>query len=204
MRKFSKYLLLVVSLFIVVISGIERDQSVCFADEGRQGILQGVEFLTGFAVASLDSKPDYHVIPFFVDFDFDLKPLARRAGINPWGFLQFQLEPFLSLVARPDTNIETGGSFFIKLGLLPESMDSKLKPYAKVGWGVAYMTQHTHEQSTQYNFLSHVGAGVHYSLTRNTALTVEYRFRHLSNASIKSPNSGIDAHFALAGISYQF
>jgi hypothetical protein len=66
------------------------------------------------------------------------------------------------------------------------------------------MTLHTRQQSTQFNFTEHLGAGMHYFFGKNTAFTLEGRARHLSNASIKEPNKGIDSYFVLAGILYQF
>ncbi len=170
--------------------------------ENRLGYLQGIEFLTGFGRGELIQKKDYHVMPIAIDFDFSIKPLSQIFCFNPSSLFQFQIEPFLSLVTQPETNMEVGTSFLLKLGLMPES--SKIQPYIKGGVGVAYMSQHTLDQSTQYNFLLHFGAGVHCFFKKDHAVTLEYRFRHLSNASIKQPNSGIDVHFCLVGLTRLF
>jgi predicted porin len=69
---------------------------------------------------------------------------------------------------------------------------------------MVYMTNHTPEQSTQFNFISSGGFGAHYFFTKNTALTLEGRIRHLSNAGIKQPNHGINTYLALAGIAYKY
>jgi predicted porin len=66
------------------------------------------------------------------------------------------------------------------------------------------MTQHTREQSTQFNFTEQTGIGIHYFFRKNTAFTLQGRYRHLSNASIKHPNTGINTQFVIAGFSYQF
>ena len=170
--------------------------------EEQQGCLQGVEFLTGFGRGDLKEKKDYRLIPFIVEFDFNLKSLTKKIGFNPPSLVQFQIEPLLSLVTNPDSNMEVGTSFLFKFGLLPES--SKIQPYIKAGVGIIYISQHTLDQSTQYNFSSHFGAGFHYFFKKGRALSLEYRFRHLSNAGIKHPNSGIDNHFCLLGITRLF
>ena len=147
-------------------------------------------------------KGNYNLYPLLVDFDFTLKPLIRKLNFNPGQLIQFQIEPYIAYVSSPDSNAEAGVSFFIKMGILPQT--SKFQPYLKAGAGMVYITQHTREQSTQFNFIDSGGIGVHYFLTKNTNLTLEGRYRHLSNAGIKHPNSGINTVFVVAGISYQF
>jgi predicted porin len=66
------------------------------------------------------------------------------------------------------------------------------------------MTLHTREQSTQFNFASTGALGMHYFFKENTALTIEGRYRHVSNAGIDHPNSGINNTFAVAGITQKF
>ncbi|MFH1339004.1 MAG: acyloxyacyl hydrolase [Candidatus Omnitrophota bacterium] len=163
---------------------------------------QGIEYLSGWGRGELIEKKDYHLLPLLLAFDFDIKPLTRKIGFNPPSLVQFQIEPFLGLVTQPDTNIEVGNSFLLKLGLLPET--SKFQPYIKGGAGMVWMSQHTLDQSTQFNFLLHFGSGMHYFFNKDYAFTAEYRFRHLSNSSIKQPNRGIDVHFALIGLTRLF
>ncbi|MBU0548946.1 MAG: acyloxyacyl hydrolase [Candidatus Omnitrophica bacterium] len=170
---------------------------------GRETVsLAGIEFLFGYGQGDLDYGEDYKIIPLLVAFDFDIKALTKKIGFNPASMVQFQIEPFLGLITQPKTNLEIGNSFLFKLGLVPD--DWKLQPYLKGGAGMIYMTQHTIEQSTQFNFIPQAGAGLHYFINSDTALTAEYRFRHLSNASIKHPNSGIDADIYLFGIARRF
>ena len=172
------------------------------AQEKKPKKLKTVEFLSGFGWGKLRAKDNYNIIPLLISFDFDLKPLLNRAKLNPSLPLELQLEPYLSLVTSPDSNIEGGASIFVKVGLLPEN--SRIQPYFKIGAGLNYMTQHTFEQSTQCNFNEQAGIGMHYYLRPNTALTIEGRYRHLSNAGIDHPNQGIDTAFTLIGIKTEF
>jgi hypothetical protein len=176
---------------------------VCRAKQDNPLTFTGVEYLTGFGYNYLrQSQGIYNVVPFFLDFDFDLKPFADKFNIHTPGLLQFVEEPFLNYATRPNNDLEAGNNIAVKYGFFPET--SKFQPYIKAGGGIIYITQHVFGQSTQFNFNEYAGLGCHYFISKNTALTAEYRFRHLSNASISIPNSGMNTHFALFGISYRF
>jgi hypothetical protein len=95
-----------------------------------------------------------------------------------------------------------GNAFAFKIGLVPETW--KVQPYIKLAAGMLYMSQHTYEQGTQFNFIEYGGAGMHWFFKENIALTAEYRFRHLSNCDIDEPNGGINTSFGLVGIYYKF
>ena len=163
--------------------------------------LREVGLLTGYGTASLDDQSDYEIIPILPQFGFDINPLARKLHINPRGTIEGVVEPLMNVVISPDTNAEVGCSFLLKYS---DHITSRIAPYIEGGFGIIYTTQHTHEQSTQYNFLSQVGVGLQFFLNEKFALTGGYRFRHMSNAGIDSPNRGINHHFALFGVSYFF
>jgi hypothetical protein len=166
--------------------------------------LVGIEFLSGYGRGgNIRRKDDIQEIPFMLDIDLNLKPLLKKVNFNLPVLAQFQIEPFISSVYEPvKDNLEGGVAFWFKFGLLPETW--KFQPYAKFGAGFDYMTLHTLNESTQFNFISQAAFGMHYFLTKNTALTVEGRYRHLSNAGIKEPNRGINSYFILGGIAYRY
>jgi hypothetical protein len=190
------------SLIIFLIFSFPLFSKPCQAEEKSHGCLQGIEYFSGFAQAKLRAKGSYNTSPFIVNFDFDLKPLTQKIGLNSARLIQFQLESFINPVYQPDSNVEIGNSFLLKIGLLPDNF--KFQPYLKGGAGMGYITQHTQEQSTQFNFVEYAGLGLHYFFSKNTAFSMEGRYRHLSNADIKSPNSGINSYFILVGLSYLF
>ena len=192
-RTFCFVILLIASLLL---------SDMGWPQEVKPKSLEGVEFFTGFGWGKLRRKGNYHLIPLIVDFDFDLKPLAKKFNFNPSSLLQFQVEPFISPVLSPDSNVEIGTSFLFKMGLLPQT--AKFQPFILAGLGMVYMTQHTREQSTQFNFTEQGGLGIHYFFRKNIAFTLQGRFRHLSNAGIDHPNTGINTQFIIAGLSYQF
>ncbi|MBD3246848.1 MAG: hypothetical protein GF333_07580 [Candidatus Omnitrophica bacterium] len=165
--------------------------------------LDGIEVLSGYFKADLNQNDeDYEGIPLLVGFNFDGRPLLEKAGIETAGRFDLIIEPFFNTMTSPGhTDIEVGSNFLFKY-VFP--LTESIQPYVKGGVGALYMSEHTREQSTQYNFLPQGGAGFHVFMDEKTALSFEWRFRHLSNASIESPNSGIDGNMFLGGISFYF
>lgn len=180
--------------------------STCLAEEAVTAppkCLEGMEFYTGFGWGKLvRAKRNLNIIPFIVDFDFNLKPLIQKLKLKPQQLVQFQLEPFLSGISSPEGGMETGLSFLFKMGVLPET--AKFQPYIKAGVGMVYMSLHTNEQGTQFNFIDQGGIGMHYFFRKNIAFNLEGRIRHLSNAGIDQPNHGINSYFVLTGLTYEF
>ncbi len=176
----------------------------CFAERPAQGIgqwLQEFGVFTGYLKGSLKEQKDFNAVPVGLRFGFDLKPFTKKFGFEPKGMLELIYEPFISVITEPDSNMEMGFPFFFRYSY---PLTSKIYPFIEVGTGPYYMTLHTYEQSTQFNFASQGGAGISYFFKENVAINIEYRKRHVSNASIKSPNGGIEANVYLLGMSYYF
>ncbi|MCM8786550.1 MAG: acyloxyacyl hydrolase [Candidatus Omnitrophica bacterium] len=170
----------------------------CFA-------IDGIELLSGyFGLWQKDleeTNSTYQGVPLFLDFDFDVRGFLEKIGLKTKGKIDFVLEPFANTILKPNDNIEAGCNFLLKY-VFP--LSETFQPYIKAGEGISYMSQHTYEQSTQYNFLSQGALGFHFFIKDNIAITAEYRYRHLSNASIKHPNNGINTDFILGGITFFF
>lgn len=175
-----------------------------FAEEQAKssGVLKGIEVYTGYGLAKLHYKGSYKIAPLILDLDFDLKPAIKKIGFCLPGTVEFQLEPFVSYVYRPEKNVEVGNAFMLKFGILPET--SKFQIYGKAGIGYVYMSQHTTEQKTHSNYLEQGGVGIAYFFRKNLALNFDCRFRHVSNAGRAYPNHGINTIFFLLGTTYQF
>jgi len=195
MKKLLSSIFVLVMVFIFVFT-------LARAQEEKTAGLKAIEVLSGFGLAKLEQQGDYHIVPLFVDFDFDLKPFIEKKGINDPGMLQFIIEPFASYVFDPYNNAEIGNNFALKIGLVPDNW--RFQPYVKGGVGFMDLTQHFREQGTQFNFNEYAGFGLHYLFTKKLAFTLEYRYRHISNADIKQPNHGIGTNIGLCGVSYFF
>lgn len=184
----------VLAVFIVMyFTGI----SLSFA-EG----LQSIGFFSGYMEGELKSRTDdYKVIPMMVTLGFDLRPLAEKFGIETKGILEFQLEPFISPIFSPESNLELGLGMMFKYAF---PLTDSFMPYLKVGSGPMYFTLQTQEQSTQFNFATSGCAGFSWFFKEDVSLDCEYRFRHMSNASIKHPNNGINTETILVGLTFRF
>ncbi|MBU1112685.1 MAG: acyloxyacyl hydrolase [Candidatus Omnitrophica bacterium] len=167
---------------------------------GGEG-LHAIGFFTGFLDEDMKSEHDNRGISMLVSLGYDGRPILSKFGLHTKGRFDFILEPFVNLSTRPSGNVELGSNFLFEYAF---PLHPRLQPYLKGGVGLIYMTQDTEEQSTQWNFLPQGAAGLHFYLKENLALSCEYRHRHLSNASIKAPNRGIDAKMYLAGLTFFF
>ncbi len=67
--------------------------------------------------------------------------------------------------------------------------------------GPHYMTLNTADQSQGFLFADTIGLGLNVSISRGSAIDINYRFRHLSNAGIREPNYGIEHHIGLISCS---
>jgi len=143
----------------------------------------------------LSGRGEYIHHMLAVDFSYQYNQNNRF-----WKYFQFQLEPFVSYVSSPDESSEAGCVFFIKYTV---PWNFQLKPYVRGGSGVILVMQETDELSTVFNFASQIGCGVSCALPKLN-VSLEYRGRHISNADIKQPNSGIDDFIWLLGIGGNF
>ena len=153
---------------------------------------------SGYHHGTLKAQDDYIVIPAMLHWGFDLRPLIKNKSNI---LLEVVLEPFINTVVSPDSNVEIGNNFLLKIGF---PLTPRIYPYFEGGLGMVYLTQHTIEQSTQFNFTDQAGVGITFFLKKNLGLSLGYRFRHISNASIKEPNNGINTDSAICGISFLY
>ena len=160
-------------------------------------------FTTGYGVASLDKKnDDYEVVPLLLQFSFDINPIAEILHIkSKITDLELLIEPLANVVVRPSANAEIGCSFPLRYSV---KLASWISPYVEVGLGFVYTTQHVHEQGSQFNFTTQLGIGTQFPLSEHYSLTAGYRFRHMSNAGLSTPNRGVDFHFGVIGLTYIF
>jgi hypothetical protein len=57
---------------------------------------------------------------------------------------------------------------------------------------------------TIFEFDEQIGPGINYFWRKNSALSFEYRFTHISNAGIKPPNQGVNEHMFYVGLTWYF
>ncbi|NTU92392.1 MAG: acyloxyacyl hydrolase [Chlorobiaceae bacterium] len=140
------------------------------------------------------------VVPAYVRVGFDINPLFGMQ--ESASTLQLAFEPFVNTIIEPDEGVEAGLNVFIRY-LHP--LTSSVKLVAEMGSGPVYLSIDTREQGDAgLNFLNQFGLGAQVALGERSALTMGYRFRHLSNASISSPNRGINSDAIMISYSIRY
>ncbi|GEM_PF-383763 len=176
------------------------------------GYLREIGFMTGYGHGNLTEKGSYKLIPIILRFGYNLdavglgfcdliRPLTDKLNMKPKGSTSLINEFNFNPVWAPNSNIEVGWTLLIKYSY---PVTEKFHPYCIGGVGLEYITQHTREQSLQFGFTPQFGTGFSYFLKKDTAINVEYRRHHFSNASIKQPNGGINVDTFLIGLSHYY
>jgi lipid A 3-O-deacylase len=79
-------------------------------------------------------------------------------------------------------------------------------PFLEGGAGILLSTPQSREprsqfRASQFNFTLQIAPGLRYFLSQRTAISIEYRFHHISDAGLTENNPGINADFVLLGFS---
>jgi lipid A 3-O-deacylase len=94
-----------------------------------------------------------------------------------------------------------GGGPLIRYDFAPSR---RVVPFVDFGGGVSATDIRDGDLSTTFEFNLQAGAGAHFFLRDNVALTFQYRFIHMSNAGIKFPNLGLNNSTFLLGVTWFF
>jgi hypothetical protein len=146
--------------------------------------------------------PEGHYDPVLLiwHFGYDLDKVFN--GLNGYqGKLSFYIEPQINPVFHSETDFEFGVGFGLKY---MHPLTDNISAYMMMSVGPHYVSVVTQKQANGFIFSDTVGAGFSFFMTKKIMVSVEYRFRHLSNADLNSPNRGIDNHFGLIGYSILF
>lgn len=117
------------------------------------------------------------------------------------GTLSVICEPQVNPVFDPRTDVEFGVGLGLKY-MYP--VTDRISPYIMGSVGPHYISVQTEKQASGFIFADTIGAGIYYFLDKKSAVNIGYRFRHVSNADLKSPNGGIDTQIGTIGYSVFF
>lgn len=128
-------------------------------------------------------------------------PLKKETGKRNRWFVVTEPQFNLFMQDRRVEHFETG----INLGLQHRwYMTSTSWFYAQISTGPHYISLHSERQAGGFIFSDNFAAGLSFKFINQLRTEVQYRFRHLSNASIKRPNAGINNHFLMFGLVYEW
>ena len=117
---------------------------------------------------------------------------AFEAGVESW--FQYYVEPSGSTAE--------GAKLAFRYNFL--GLGGRLVPYVEMLAGVGATSLNVKEIRSDVTFVLEVGVGLQYFVTKGVAVHGGYRFHHLSNGNIESPNRGIEADSGTVGISFYF
>lgn len=161
--------------------------------------------MTGYGLSNAlgASKPGIDFVTLLPRFGYVFAEFGEKP---PWkGSLQAVVEAVPALVAFEDSQTIYGGGFNLLLRY-DISTGTRLVPFLEGGAGVLISTPQSTEpksqfRASQFNFTLQIAPGLRYFLSKRTAISVEYRFHHISDAGLTEDNPGINSDFLLLGVS---
>jgi hypothetical protein len=142
-------------------------------------------------------QANYQVIPLGLRI-----PLYEKDGVWPLcGRFSITLEPFVGYAFSPDDDFEAGLPLQARYAL-PLGCEG-VRLYVEGGFGGVYTTADLAD-TTNWNFLEQLGAGLAFELTESLGLEVGYRFRHISNGGLGDINGGLNGHGLHLGLVCSF
>jgi hypothetical protein len=128
-------------------------------------------------------------------------PALVDRPLSHWGLeAEFVVEPIISYITNSTDTVEVGINPLIFS--LRYDRGQVLVPFLEGGEGILYTDLRGERLGTRFQFSSQAGGGIHWFLQRDTALTLSYRIRHISNAGISEENRGLNTHFFTLGVSF--
>jgi hypothetical protein len=152
---------------------------------------------TGFGQSERENVqiiPLYGHVGWYM-WDFVDEPLARN-HLD----LKFVVEAWVAGVHNPSDAFEFGiNPVTFKLAY---DRGQTVVPYFHGGVGVMYTSLQGIGLGGPFEFDEVVGVGFDVFVRRDLAVSLGYRFRHVSNADLGSENFGLDTHFVLLGVDW--
>jgi lipid A 3-O-deacylase len=124
-------------------------------------------------------------------------PLGGRSWYR--GNFELVLEGTFLYMFEPKSGIAGGIAPGLRYNFLT---NTRLIPFLHAGVGFIALNADLSRQSDGLNFILQSGLGLHYFISQSTALTGEWRFHHISNASIHDRNAGINSSLFMLGLTF--
>jgi len=156
----------------------------------------GFSLGAGFGPAIFGSQSQHHLAAGFLHVGRRLesdKSFLRRLelGGEVWGGGQYD----------PEAAYVTGLTPMARYHFQP---GSRLSPFVDLGLGFVLTDIGLPDLSTTYQFSPQAGTGVHWTLSKHLALTLQARYIHISNAGLEQPNDGVNAFVFTGGLTRFF
>ncbi len=144
-----------------------------------------------------DTMTRVQQVDAILQYGYFLTEEAGRSWYKVRHEILFEL-PF-SIVFHPDDAIMTGINV---LACWDFTASEKIVPYLFAGGGFVYTNVNVPGLGSDFNGNYQGGFGVHYFISKNTAIDFNYRLHHISNASTAEPNEPLNSSKFLVGVTF--
>jgi lipid A 3-O-deacylase len=162
-------------------------------------------FMTGYGLSNAlgASKPGIDFATLMPRFGYVFAELDRTPPLK--GSFAAVVEAVPALVAFEDVHTIYAGGFNLLLRY-DVATGTRLVPFLEAGAGVLLSTPQSRDSTSQFaasqfNFTLQVAPGIRYFLSKRAAVSIEYRFHHISDAGLTEDNPSINSDFILLGFS---
>lgn len=203
MMKLPSYFLGLILLVLLVANPVAAEDSH-FADQFKKGTHSfGIQAGLGFTddIPWGEDRTDITFLFLFPNYQYNLTGLMGSSWYQ--GAWNWHLEAGVATILNRDEEKLLGVS---PLLFQYKFLDPKRKwaPNFLIGAGAAWTDWDEpayRELGGEFQFLLHGGAGLEYFLD-DWSYSINYRLLHISNAGIKNPNVGLNAHTFNLGIQF--
>jgi len=128
--------------------------------------------------------------------------MTDEHGSNAFrGNLELVLEPtYIHLDSQPSGDVF--GAAFLPRWLLVGN--DTIRPYVQAGGGILGGRVGPRTGDCDLNFLLEGGLGIALFVSTHAAIDIGYRYQHISNGRLCSPNYGVNSNMGVVGFSYFF
>lgn len=186
-RFIAKFFTFVVISFFTSSLAIAQDQDKIFLNTRHR-----TGFITGFGgQTGLNADYDYHVIFFQVQYYYALSP-RKTWGIDILVQPQYNRTRFKYV--NTDIIEAKGFEFGLNTGILIRKnlYHDHLSIYSLFSAGPHYVSGVPERQAPGFIFSDNIFLGINIKLSGNTYFDLRAGYRHISNASLKEINNGVD------------
>ena len=189
---------LILALALIPCGGTARGEQ-----EGRFPVASSeYSFLAGYGITHKgfgQTRTQVQTIDFIGRYGYFLTEQKGRG----WYRGQFEniVELPLHLAVDPRTRIMTGANLLGSWKFTGLASD-RLYPYVFAGGGVLFVDLGLPTMGSRLDFSYGGGNGIQYLYRKDLALSAEYRYHHISNASTAEPNEPLNSSKFLFGVSF--
>ncbi len=123
--------------------------------------------------------------------------------------LEYTLDILPAAVVFEPDSVRRGGATIYGAGVTPLGLklnfgqQSWIKPFVAASVGFLYFTDQVPvPDSSRFNFTPELGLGVQLFVAPKRAITIGYKYFHISNAGTARRNPGLDSNVIYAGFSF--